>query len=111
MILLVCMAAATAGLIILAVVDLSPVILVGVAIILGIGLYGVNPARDALISDLSPPEYEGRVFGYLFTATSLISAVFPTVLGYLLELIGMRQGFLVLALGTIFAGCIITLLY
>jgi MFS transporter, FSR family, fosmidomycin resistance protein len=111
LILLGCMTVATAGLIVLAVVDLSPVVLVGVAIVLGVGLYGVNPARDALISDLSPAEYEGRVFGYLFTATSLVGAVFPTVIGYLLETIGMRQGFLVLAMGTVLAGSFIALLY
>ena len=111
LILIGCMAVATIGLVILAVVDLAPLALAGTIIILGTGLYGVNPARDALISDLSPPEYEGRMFGYLFTATSLVGAAFPTIIGYLLEVVGMRQGFLVLAAGTILAGCCIGMLY
>ena len=94
-ILIGCMAVATVGLVVLAAVDLAPLALAGVIVILGAGLYGVNPARDALISDLSPPEYEGRMFGYLFTATSLVGAAFPTIIGYLLGIIGMRQGFLI----------------
>jgi MFS family permease len=96
---------------VLAMVDLSPLALAVVVVVLGAGLYGVNPARDALISDLSPPEYEGRIFGYLFTATSLVGAAFPTVIGYLLEVLGMRQGFLMLAIGTILASGCIALLY
>lgn len=111
LILIGCMVVATVGLVVLAVVDLSPLALAAVVVVLGTGLYGVNPARDALISDLSPPEYEGRIFGYLFTATSLVGAAFPTVIGYLLEVLGMRQGFLMLAIGTILAGGCIALLY
>lgn len=111
LILIGCMAVATVGLIALAAFDLSPLALVVVIVVIGIGLYGVNPARDALISDLSPPDYEGRIFGYLFTATSLVGAAFPTIIGYLLEVVGMRQGFLMLAVGTILAGCCIALLY
>ena len=111
LILIGCMAVATVGLIALAAFDLPPLALVVVIVVLGTGLYGVNPARDALISDLSPPDYEGRIFGYLFTATSLVGAAFPTIIGYLLEVVGMRQGFLMLAVGTILAGCCIALLY
>jgi FSR family fosmidomycin resistance protein-like MFS transporter len=111
LILMGCMAVATVGLIALAMIDLPPLALAAVIVVLGTGLYGVNPARDALISDLSPPDYEGRIFGYLFTATSLVGAAFPTVIGYLLEVVGMRQGFLMLAIGTILAGGCIALLY
>lgn len=111
LILIGCTTVATVGLIALAAVDFAPLALAGIIVILGAGLYGVNPARDALISDLTPPEYEGRMFGYIFTATSLVGAAFPTIIGYLLEVVGMRQGFLVLAVGTILAGCCIALLY
>lgn len=111
LILLGCMGVATAGLVALAAIDLRPLALAGVIVVLGAGLYGVNPARDALISDLSPPEYEGRTFGYIFTAASLTGAAFPTVIGYLLEVVGMRAGFLVLAGGTILAGGCTALLY
>ena len=111
LILLWCMALATVGVAGLAVFDLHPLALLVVIVILGTGLYGVNPARDALISDLSPPEYEGRTFGYIFTAATLTGAAFPTVIGYVLEVLGMRRGFLVLAVGTALAGCCIALLY
>lgn len=110
-ILLCCMGVATAGLAVLAVLDLHPALLLVLVLVLGSGLYGVNPARDALISDLSPPDYEGRTFGYLFTAAGVTGAIIPTIIGYLLEALGMREGFLLLAAGTILAGVCIALLY
>lgn len=111
LILIACMAVATAGMVTLAWVSLHPLLLVFVIIVLGTGLYGVNPARDALISDLSPPEYEGRTFGYIFTAISLTGAPLPTVIGYLLDLVGMREGFLILAVGPALAGICVGMLY
>ena len=111
LILIACMAVATAGMGALAWISLHPVLLVFVVVVLGTGLYGVNPARDALISDLSPPAYEGRTFGYIFTAVSLTGAPLPTVIGYLLELVGMRTGFLILAVGPALAGLSVALLY
>jgi MFS family permease len=110
-ILLGCMALATIGMVTLAIVDLHPLLLIGVIIVLGTGLYGVNPARDALISDLSPSEYEGRTFGYIFTAVTLTGTPLPTIIGYLLEEIGMRGGFLLLAIGPVAAALCITLLF
>lgn len=110
-ILISCMGLATIGMIGLAIVDASPLLLVLMIIILGTGLYGVNPARDALISDISPPEFEGRSFGYMFTAVGLTTAIFPTLVGYLLEVIGMREGFFALAIGTILAAVSVALLY
>lgn len=111
LILLGCMGLATAGMVMLAVFDLHPLLLLIVIIILGTGLYGVNPARDALISDLSPAEREGRTFGYIFTAATLTGAALPTVIGYLIDVAGMRRGFLLLSGGTILAALCIGLLY
>lgn len=111
LILLWCMAVATVGIVALALFDLHPLLLFVVIVILGTGLYGVNPARDALISDLSPPEHEGRTFGYVFTAVTLTGAPLPTVIGYILEMVGMREGFLMLAAGPVLAGVCIALLY
>lgn len=110
-ILLGCMTLATTGILLLALFALPPLALLVVIIVLGAGLYGVNPARDAMISDISPPEYEGRTFGYMFTAVTLTGALFPTAIGYVLEAIGMREGYLVLAAGTTLAGVSVLLLY
>lgn len=106
-----CMVIATIGVAILATVGLNPVMLVVVIVALGAGLYGVNPARDALISELSPPEREGRTFGYVFTAVTLTAAPLPTVIGYLLDTVGMRTGFALLTIGPILAGGTVCLLY
>ena len=106
-----CMGLATAGIVALVAFDLHPVFLFAVVAVLGAGLYGVNPPRDALISDLSPPEYEGRAFGYMFTASMMTAAPLPAIIGYVLETVGMREGFLVLAVGPVLAAVAIALLY
>lgn len=106
-----CMALATVGTVVLATFDLQPAVLFAVIVVLGAGLYGVNPPRDALISDLSPPEYEGRTFGYIFTAAMVTGAPLPTAVGYMLETVGMREGFLLLAGGPVLAALCIALLY
>ncbi|TYT61076.1 MFS transporter [Natrialba swarupiae] len=111
LVLIGCMLLATVGMVALAVFDLHPAALVAVLFVLGGGLYGVNPARDALISDLTPPEFEGRVFGYIFTAGTLTGAAFPTLIGYLLEHLGMRSGYLVVSFGTVLAAVFVALLY
>ena len=109
--LIYCMALATVGIVALSVFELPPLFLLVVIVVLGTGLYGVNPPRDALISDLSPPEYEGRAFGYIFTASMMTAAPLPAILGYVLETIGMREGYLLLAIGPVLAGLSIALLY
>ena len=111
LVLLGCMGLATVGIIVLAVVPLTPMFLLIVVIILGTGLYGNNPPRDALISNISPSDREGRTFGYIFTAAVLTAAPFPTAIGYLLETVGMREGYLVLGIGSVLAGAAIMLLY
>ena len=111
LILIYCMGIAAAGMFMLAVFDLHPLLLAVVIVVLGAGMYGVNPARDALISDLSPPAFEGRAFGYIFTAVTLTTAPLPTVIGYLLDTVGMREGYLLLAVGPVLAGACITTLY
>lgn len=110
-ILLACMGVATVGMATLAVADLGPLALAAVIVVLGTGLYGVNPARDALISDLSPADSEGKTFGYIFTAASLTGAPLPAIIGYVLEAVGMREGFLLFAAGTVLAAGCVLLLY
>ena len=110
-ILLICMGLGIGGMFTLALVDLHPIALLVVIIVLGAGMFGVNPARDALISDLSPPDHEGRTFGYIFTVVTLVGAPLPTVIGYLLDTIGMREGYLILAVGPILAALFVSTLY
>lgn len=102
---------ATGGIAVLAYSSLAPLGLLAVLVVIGAGIWGLNPARDMLISDITPPDREGRTFGYLWTASSLTSALIPTVVGYVADVFGLRQSFGILAFGTLLAGCSILLLY
>jgi MFS family permease len=102
---------ATGGILSLAYLSLSPVLLLGVLFVIGAGIWGLNPARDMLISDITPADREGRTFGYLWTASSLTSALIPTIVGYIADAFGLRQSFGILAIGTFLAGVSILLLY
>lgn len=88
---------ATIALVALAVLPLSPVLLFVVLLLLGSTLWGLNPARDALISAISPAEREGRTFGYLWTGALLLSSVSPVVVGYIGDTVGLQDAFLILA--------------
>ncbi|RQG94251.1 MFS transporter [Natrarchaeobius chitinivorans] len=101
----------TVVLVVLGSLDLSPVTLLLVMIVLGTSLWGISPARDALISEITPPEREGRTFGYFWTAVNLTGAMMPVLVGYLIETVGMREAFTMLALGTVLAGGTISLLF
>lgn len=102
---------ATVGFLTLALLDLGPILLLIALFLAGVGIYGLAPARDALISDISPPEFEGRTFGYIWTAILLTGSAMPPIIGYIMETAGMREGFLVLTLGTVIAAGFISLLF
>lgn len=89
--------AATGTLAVLATGDLSPVALLLVLAVLGATNWGWVPARDAIMSDITPPAREGRTFGYLHTVSHLFSAVAPVAIGALAGAMGLRGSFLVLA--------------
>lgn len=110
-VILACLGVATLGLVVLALVDLPPIALLLVLIVLGAGLWGLNPARDALISEITPPEREGRTFGYIWTAVQLTGSAIPVIVGYVIETVGYREGFLILAGGLVLAFLSISLLY
>ena len=76
---------------------LPPITLLVALLVAGVGLWGVNPARDAIISDIAPPEYEGRAFGYLWTGALLAMSVAPPIIGYVGDQFGLRRAFIVLA--------------
>lgn len=101
----------TVGLLLLAVATLAPISLLIVFAVVGGSIFGLNPVRDALVSDLSPDGYEGRTFGYVYTIALVGSAVFPTIIGYLADTAGIRTSFGVLALGTVLGLVCVGLLY
>lgn len=110
-VILACLLVATVALATLAAVDLSPLVLLAIIVILGASLWGTNPARDSLISNIAPPSREGRTFGYIWTAVHLTGALIPVIIGYIIDVTGFRAGFLLLALGTVLAFVTVSLLF
>jgi MFS family permease len=102
---------AAGALFVVATTSLGPVALVAVLVVFGTGLWGNSPARDSLISDLTPAEHEGRTFSYLWTASRAFGAVSPVVVGYLADTAGFRLGFELLAGSTLLAAGCVALLY
>lgn len=105
------MLTATGGILVLAYLPLTPLPLLIVLFVVGAGIWGLNPARDMLISNITPADREGRTFGYLWTASSLTSALIPTAVGYIADSFGLRHSFGVLAVGTLLAAGSILFLY
>ena len=104
-------AVAAAALWVLATVTLSPLALLLVLFVVGGSIWGSNPARDALISDISPAEFEGRTFGYLWTLTSLMGTVWPIVIGYLAETVGIQTSFRYIAFSALLGAIVIAALF
>lgn len=102
---------AAIALTILSFAETSPAMLFLVLLFLGAGLWGLNPARDALISDITPEEREGRTFGYLWTGTLLLGAIAPIVVGYIGDVASLRDGFQLLAAVTVVSVVPIVVLY
>jgi MFS family permease len=75
----------------------SPLALFPVLLLLGGSLWGLNPARDAIVSDIAPPEREGRTFGYLWTGALVLSSGSPAVVGWIGDAAGLRRAFLLVA--------------
>lgn len=76
---------------------LPPVLLLVTLLVAAVGLWGVNPARDAIISDISPVRFEGRAFGYLWTGALLAMSVAPPVIGYIGDQFGIQRAFVILS--------------
>ncbi len=105
------LAATTLGLVVLATLQLTPLALLAVFVIVGGCLFGLNPVRDALISDLTPAAYEGRIFGSFWTVVLLVSSGYPLFIGYLGDTVGVQASFGFLAAGTVLGMAVIGLLY
>lgn len=96
---------ATAALAVLSALPLSPAGLFVVLAVLGASLFSQNPARDALVSDITPPEREGRTFGYLWTGALVAASISPPAIGYVAGVVGLRVAFAVLA-GVVLASAV-----
>lgn len=102
---------AAAALFVFSVYPLGPISLLVVLVVFGVGLWGNSPARDSLISDMTPEEREGRTFSYLWTASRVFGALSPALIGFLAESTGIRRGFLYLAAATAVAALFVSLLF
>ena len=109
-ILLVYLALGAGLLALFALVPLGPVALIAVLALLGVTLWGLNPIRDALISQITPPGREGRTFGYLWTGALLVASGAPAIVGYFGDMLGLRFAFAVLAGVILFSAAPIVLL-
>lgn len=87
----------TVTLVVLAQLVFSPLALVPVLLLLGASLWGLNPARDAIVSDITPADHEGRTFGYLWTGALVASSAAPAVVGRIGDVAGLRTAFLLVA--------------
>lgn len=101
---------ATVFLVLLATTILSPALLFLVLLGLGGSMWGLNPARDSLISEITPAEREGRTFGYLWTGALVIGSASPVIVGYIGEIAGLQQAFALLAGVTVLSAVPIALL-
>lgn len=109
-VLLAFLGTATVLLVVLATTVLSPALLFLVLLGLGGSMWGLNPARDSLISEITPAEREGRTFGYLWTGALVIGSASPVIVGYVGELAGLQQAFALLAGVTVLSAVPIALL-
>jgi MFS family permease len=102
---------AAAAVFVFAALSLGPFALVAVLVVLGVCLWGNSPARDSLVSDLTPAEYEGRTFSYLWTASRVFGALSPALIGFLSGSVGIRRSFTYLAVATVVAALFVALLF
>ncbi|MFB6080937.1 MAG: MFS transporter [Haloferacaceae archaeon] len=105
------LAVAAVAVLAFAVLPLGPGALVAVLVVLGVCLWGNSPARDSLVSDLTPDGREGRTFSYLWTASRVFGALSPAAIGLLSETAGIRRSFSYLAAATVVAALFVALLF
>jgi MFS family permease len=103
--------AAAGTLVVLATGQLSPFGLLVVLVVLGASNWGWIPARDTIMGNITPPDREGRTFGYLHTVSHLFSAVAPVGIGLLAGASSLRRSFVVLAAAMLVAVAAIATLF
>lgn len=95
----------------LALLSFGPAVLLFVLLGLGASLWGMAPARDALVSRITPADREGRTFGYLWTGALVVASFSPVLIGYIGDTAGLRTAFAILAVSTFLSAIPIALLY
>ena len=95
-VLVVTLAAAAAGLALLVVVD-GWVALAAAVVLLGAGMHGTRPGRDAYLVDVIPDDVAGGTLGVVRTVMIIIGSVAPAVVGYLSDVATFRLAFGLLA--------------
>lgn len=101
LVLLAFLGVAAGLLVVLGFVRLSSLSLFVVLVLLGGSMWGLNPARDSLITEITPADREGRTFGYLWTGAMVIESVSPALVGYIGEVAGLQEAFKLLAVVTV----------
>jgi FSR family fosmidomycin resistance protein-like MFS transporter len=74
-------------------VPAEPLLLVGWFFVVGVTMYAVYPALNAITSARSEREFSGSLFAVTLTAGSLGGAAGPTLFGYLAAELGMERAF------------------
>lgn len=96
-VLLVYLVVSLFGLLALASGRLGPIALLGVLICFGGAFWGLTAARDAIVSEISPADHQGRAFGYLMTLSHLAGAIAPAAVGFVADRVGIQFAFRLLA--------------
>ena len=101
---------AITALVVLVVAGVGPVT-VGVAtLVLGVGLHGARPGRDAHLMNLIPEDVAGGTLGVVRTSMLGMSAVSPAAVGYLSDVASFSVAFGVLAAALALATAIVSVL-
>lgn len=87
------LALSAGGLAVTALVPASTVLLYAWFLLLGVVVYAIFPALNALTAEYSDEEFSGSLFGVMLTAGSLGGAAGPLAFGWLAEVIGIQTAF------------------
>lgn len=77
-------------------VVVSPVVVVGCILVLGVGMHGYRPVRDAYLAKLVPDAVAGGTFGVVRTIMIVAGSVSPFVIGLLTDIASFTAAFAVL---------------
>jgi predicted MFS family arabinose efflux permease len=104
---LLTVAGSVIGLVVSGLVPIEGISIAGYFGIAGFCLGIVLPARDRLISDLSPTGSTGKSFGFVFTGLTVAGRVGPPAFGGVIETTSLTVAFLIVAGCYLAAGLII----
>lgn len=83
---------------------------VAVFAVVGFFVGAVNPARDRLVSEYTPPGATGRTFGFVFTGLTVGAVVGPPAFGAVIDATAPGTGFLLMG-GTFLAAGVVSLAF